>query len=177
MHRGVGLARTVLVVSVLLAVVGVAVAQSISVVGPTTYNSNGSLIAGWHWCRAVGHFLDWDWRPVPTRSVSVAAVNFALLVTNRPSGGSGYGAVVNITIYDPGGAVVETGVVHLVNPFLPQVATDTRGIGYRTYGAYQFQKPELIQHGFRIRLTWPPMCPSTYHFAGSNEGASLAYVP
>jgi len=151
-------------------------AQGVSIAAPVTFHANGPSIAGWHWCRAAEHLLEWEWSAVATPSVTVAAVNFALLVTNGVSGGSGYGAVVNILVCDVDGEAVESGVMHLMNPFLPQVATDTGGTGYRAYGAYQFQKPDLILHGFKVRITWPPACPETYHFAGNEEGASLAYV-
>jgi len=151
-------------------------AQDVSVAAPAAFHANSPLIAGWHWCRAAEHLLDWEWNAVAAPSVNMAALNFALLVTNRASGGSGYGAIVNIVVYDVDGEVIESGVMHLVNPFLPQVATDTGGIGYRAYGAYQFQKPDLILHGFKVRITWPPACPETYHFAGNEESASLAYV-
>jgi len=166
----------VLVFGVLLVGVLPAAGQSVTVVAPTAFEATGPVIAGWSWCRAEEHLLDWEWGPVDGGSVDAAAVNFALLVTNRTSGGSGYGAVVHLTVYDVGGEAIECGILYLVNPFLPQVATDTGGIGYHAYGAYQFQKPDLILEGFRVRITWPPACPGTYHVAGKAESAFLVHV-
>lgn len=168
--------KGLLLLCVLLTSALSAAAQSVTVAAPAAFEATGLAIAGWHWCREEEHHLDWEWRPVDGEFVDVAAVNFALLVTNRASGGSGYGAVVNLTVYDVDGEAIESGIVHLVNPFLPQVAMDTGGTGYQVYGAYQLQKPDLILRGFRVRIAWPPACPSTYHFAGKAESAVLAYV-
>ncbi len=144
---------------------------------PSDFSSNGDLISGWYWCRANGHYAQWVWKPTlaaPFRP-KLAAVNFALLVTNNANGGSGFGMKVKVEITTLERQHIESGYVELVNTFRPQVSFDTKGVGYQAYGAYEIKNVQAMWSGFIARLYWPGE-PPKYHFAANKEGAFLAYV-
>jgi hypothetical protein len=142
------------------------------------FNTNGDgPIAGWHWLRSPGHMATWQWNPVPDKPAK-ACINFQLLVTNKISGGSGYGCKVDVAILDLENKVIEQGSAQLYNPFRPRNPQDTRGIGYPAYGAYC--SPHLIKllsdgMGFKVRIQWPPK-DNKYHVAVAADKAELAYT-
>lgn len=154
-------------------------------VSPSNFTCTGNYILGVGWCRRVGHALEWTWGPLGEGSAIVAAaVNFTLLVTNTFDGGSGFAAVIPITVFDLEGEVVELGLLNLSNTFRPKFSGASRGIGYTTTGAYELKNPELIVDGFSLRLAWPAIAPpdhepssgDTRHFGGNATSALLAYV-
>jgi hypothetical protein len=149
------------------------------------FEANGDSILGTVWCRKAGHALEWIWGPLNEGGTIVeAAVNFSLLVTNTFDGGSGFSAVVPVTVFDLTGEVVELGILELTNTFRPKFSGDTGGIGYAASGTYELKDSDLILNGFRLRLTWPAIAPldgeetagTPRHFGGNRESALLAYI-
>ncbi len=154
-------------------------------VQPSDFVSIGDSILGTVWCRRPSHVLEWAWEPLNEGGAIVeAAVNFSLLVTNTFDGGSGFSAVVPVTIFNLDNEVVELGILELTNTFRPKFSGDTVGIGYATSGTYELKDPDLILNGFRLRLTWPAIAPldgeeaagTPRHFGGDKMSVLLAYV-
>jgi hypothetical protein len=153
--------------------------------GSSNFSATGDYISGSNWCRRDGHILEWTWKPIERGySIIDAAVNFSLLVTNTFDGGSGFSAIIPLTILNLENDIVELGLLEVTNPFLPKFNAYSKGIGYTTTGAYKLQNPELLMKGFKLQLTWPAVASSveegdwggTRHFAGNNQSAFLAYI-
>ena len=150
------------------------------------FEANGDSILGTVWCRRPAHTLKWTWEPLAEGGpILDAAVNLNLLVTNTFNGGSGFNAVVPVTVFNLSGEVIESGLVELVNTFKPRFAGDSGGIGYAASGSYELKYPEMIVDGFRLRLSWPAIAPqgaenepigTTRHFGGNENSALLAYI-
>jgi len=150
------------------------------------FEANGDSILGTVWCRRPAHTLEWTWESIEEGGpILDAAVNLNLLVTNTFNGGSGFSAVVPVTVFDLSGEVIESGLVELVNTFRPRFAGDSGGIGYAASGSYELKYPEMIVDGFRLRLSWPAIAPQgaenepieiTRHFGGNENSALLAYI-
>ncbi|MEN3010380.1 MAG: hypothetical protein ABDI20_05295 [Candidatus Bipolaricaulaceae bacterium] len=148
---------------------------------PTGFKSNGALIEGSYWCHREGHYLEWQWGPIPTSGqVEEAAINLELLVTNKENGGSGHSVRVIAQILTPEGEGVYVSFVDVRNPFLPVFAGDSKGVGYAAYGALSLPleiiaRQGLFTRGFRLRIAWPGLH-SDYHFAGAPAAALLAWI-
>ncbi|MCK4392450.1 protease inhibitor I42 family protein, partial [Candidatus Bipolaricaulota bacterium] len=171
---------------VILAPTAEAEALTLKVASPSDFASTGDVILGTVWCRRPAHTLEWTWGPLSEGgSILEAAVNLNLLVTNTFDGGSGFSASVPVAVFDLSGKVVESGLVELVNTFKPRFTGDSGGIGYAASGAYELKYPEIISHGFKLRLAWPAIAPqgaeneptgTTRYFGGNENSALLAYV-
>ncbi|MGB2985142.1 MAG: hypothetical protein WBE26_04610 [Phycisphaerae bacterium] len=105
------------------------------------------------------------------------ALNLALLVTNTYDGGSGYSARVQAQVLAADGALLDVVWAELLNPFLPQFAGNTEGVGYTTFASLRLPGDWLpsLAKGFSVRIAWPPIS-STYHFAGNEASAVLAWI-
>jgi PKD repeat protein len=139
---------------------------------PGDYYSNGSMRNGWYWHRSFGDYSRWTWYSLPDRP-NEAYLNFDVLVTNQ-NGGSGYGAVLEFTIEDRNGNVIERGSVDLANTYRPQYSGDTNGVGYEATGSYRISNPGSLRNGFRVRVEWPPRN-NRYHFGTRRSAVKLAY--
>lgn len=100
-------------------------------VDPVNFTSNGDNIAGWHWLRSAGHTATWTFRTSDFQGVSKIYINFAPLVTNGASGGSGFSTSCRVTV--EGGSTINT-TIPLSNAFMPQDPADSGGLGYMAYG-------------------------------------------
>ena len=163
-----------LVVLMIVCFTAVVFAGSLKAKAADDFQSNGNKISGWYWCRSGGHYAEWTWEPASSVP-SKACINFTLLVTNKASGGSGYGCNVKVQILDLNGNVLQTGTAKIYNPFKPQISQNTGGLGYYAYGAYCLKTTNLnlVKTGFKVRILWPPTN-KKYHFAAKLESAKLA---
>ena len=159
------------------------IGRQLVVVPPAEASQIGDRISGTTWCRKPSHVLEWRWNPIPvSETIFEAAVNLNLLVTNTSDGGSGYSAVVPVTLSDLSGRPLEVGTVEVANPFRPRSSANSRGIGYAASGAYVLGDPGLIKDGFVLKLSWPTLDPAEEtlsaprHFGGNDASALLAFV-
>ena len=146
---------------------------------PGAFESNGTLVGGSYWCRVDGEYLKWVWPPLAAawNDVRDMAVNLILLVTNTYDGGSGYSARVQARIVLADGTLLDVVWAELLNPFLPQFGGNTEGVGYAAFASFSLPSADIpsLAQGFSIRIAWPPTG-STYHFAGNENSALLAWI-
>ncbi len=113
--------------------------ESVNIIRPSTYTSNGDLVSGWHWQRNPANTAEWTFNVTGLQTAKRGTVylNVTGLVTNRVSGGSGISGGLNVQFV--GTRTVNLGV-YLTNPFRPKDLKHaptgyTQGIGYQAYGA------------------------------------------
>ena len=123
---------------------------------PGAFTSDGPTIGGWNWLR--GAYSEKATYAFPGFNPSVLAhsqklaILFAPLVTNKPSGGAGWGARIHVTVtYTPsaGGSAHSWNYhVTLTNPFPLQSSLDSSpgGAGYQAYGKLTLTKSQFT-HG------------------------------
>jgi hypothetical protein len=123
---------------------------------PGAFTPDGPELSGWYWLR--GAYTEKATYAFPGFNPSVLthsqklAILFAPLVTNKASGGAGWGARIHVTVtYTPsggGGAHSWNYHVMLNNPFPLQSSMDssTGGAGYQTYGKLTLTKSQFT-HG------------------------------
>jgi hypothetical protein len=155
-----------------LSLVTVPRADSFNAKTADSFSSNGDLISGWYWVRATGHEAQWDWNPIADNASKIW-INFALLVTNKTSGGSGYSTSVDVTVKDAATGKELHKKLRLKNPFKPRYPGNTGGVGYRAYGAIKIQR-SFLENGFSIKIVWPPS--KNYHIGAKLDAATLAYT-
>jgi len=143
---------------------------------PDAFNSSALVSSGIHWCNRNGHYLEWGWGSLEEEGVIVeGAVNLTLPVSNRVEGGPGFDACVEARILDSAGRELETGIVELNNPFIPETEMNSNGHGYDARGVYRFSNPNVIKSGFILRLEWPGL-KNEYAFGGSIDRAIMGAI-
>lgn len=95
------------------------------------FTCNGDRITGWQWLRSPGHTATWTFRTADFRGATRIYLNFAPLVTNGASGGSGFGTSCRVSVT---GATTTGSSIPLTNAFAPQDPESSNGIGYQCYG-------------------------------------------
>ena len=107
---------------------------AVALTGASSYDSNGALIAGWHWLRSKNHSASYAFDVRAVSSAESAWLNASFLVTNGVNGGCGYGGSVRLEITNDLGKKAST-TLTLHNAFRPQHPQNSRGVGYEAYGA------------------------------------------
>jgi len=161
-----------LVVLLVLAVLTVAWARAY-VLGASGYNSNGSLIAGWHWLRSPGHTATWVFEVGALEGSQNIYLNLNPLVTNGVSGGAGFDTSIKFTIV---GATTYNGIANVVNPFRPIDPANSGGVGYPCYGHSTVPIPPAVFRGckvVKVIVSYP--FPAGRHVAVNKGCASFGY--
>lgn len=160
-----------LVVLLVLAVLTVAWARAY-VLGASGYNSNGSMIAGWHWLRSPGHTATWVFEVGALQGAKNIYLNLNPLVTNGVNGGSGYDTTVKYTIQ---GAKTHTGTINVVNPFGPTDPQNSGGLGYQCYGHSGSIPTPVIKGCTMVKVIVSYPFPAGKHVAVNKGAASFGY--
>jgi hypothetical protein len=123
---------------------------------PGGFTSDGDPVGDWTWLRGAytqkATYTFPGFNPSVLTHSQKLAIMFAPLVTNKASGGAGWGARIHVTVtYTPtagGGAHSWNYHVTLNNPFPLQSSLDSSpgGAGYQTYGKLTLTKSQFT-HG------------------------------
>ncbi|MDO8683147.1 MAG: hypothetical protein Q7N50_06665 [Armatimonadota bacterium] len=139
------------------------------------FESNGTLISGWHWLRNSGHTAKWTFNATALQKAKSGTVylNFAPLVTNGVNGGSGYSTICLVTVQ---GVKTEKYTIKLVNPYRPIDPEISSGVGYQCYGHTSQSIPASIWKGagtLTITISYP--FSNDYHMAVNANAMSIGY--
>lgn len=93
----------------------------------------------WNWITNTNTEAKWTFYNVPTDTD--VYLYLTPLVTNRPSGGSGYSTDVNMQ-YETASGSFQTATAHLFNPQM-QYAADSQGWGYQAYGLLEIPRNQI----------------------------------
>jgi hypothetical protein len=146
-----------------------------NVLGASGFQSNGDRIAGWQWLRANGHSATWTFNTSQLAGAKPGSVylNFAPLVTNGASGGSGYDLACRVTVE---GATSSTLMLPLSNPFRPTDPEHSSGVGYQVYGHTSSPIPEAVLRGANsITVTVSYPFRPNHHLAVNRDAMTIGY--
>ena len=162
------------------------------VLGASGYNPMATAhIAGWDWLRATDARVEWTFDTTAWSDETVRDVylNFAGLVTNGVSGGSGYDAKIRFWVVVPDGGGGrgpghnEYSTVAALNPFRPQNPINSSGVGYRVYGHGGMLGNTLIRQAIeagelKVMATWTvdTVTPVGRHYAVNKPALTLGYI-
>lgn len=168
----------VALVSILVLVAPGPASATAAQVGAASYATSGDVVAGWGWLRGTGDTATWTFTQASLGTFKARTVhlNVSALVTNRINGGSGFDAS-GIKFKLVSGRVTQTLVLSLHNPFRPQDAADSGGVGYAAYGSSaNTLKPALFTTGQPISVTVAYPFPQRRHVAFQQSSLTLAFT-
>jgi hypothetical protein len=183
--------RQVLIGAVLLVLLLAAVCLSAAggraqVLSANDYQALGcASISGWDWMRATDSRVTWTFRTSQLQGASPSQVylNFAGLITNGVNGGAGYDATLTFYVSVPdtqGGKEIK---IATVNPFRPQQASNSGGVGYSVYGHSPALPSTLVQSALKkgslkVMLVWgqDSVYPVNRHIAVKRDALSIGYA-
>jgi hypothetical protein len=110
--------------------------------------SKGVLIANWYWLSDTAHQAYGQWNFRGLDPAEPAMLVFALQVTNRSNGGSGFSTPIEVTLINPANNSQKT-LRHVIaqNLLFSQSRSGSNGIGYQTYGSIELDNSSIDSLG------------------------------
>ncbi|MDI3473119.1 MAG: hypothetical protein PWQ20_1791 [Thermotogaceae bacterium] len=173
--------NSLIIIVLIISSVALLASERLYVYEPVKFSYvSASKEEGWYWCKSDGARIEWFWNPI-MNIPDVFYVEYTLLITNKPDGGSGFDSQIKAeliieegtmervlvgytqpTPYDKPRPVYEMvekrtyrkvaeGVLEMVNTFEPVYEGNTNGIGYEAHSYVKFDVPKVYLESLRQR--------------------------